>query len=83
MAGDGVLRLELGKVGGLFRPRTLPLANGILWPLLPLWLLFVRWRWLPEEFSDDVDPDASGRAYGGWGGPGAVGRQVSESEECC
>jgi hypothetical protein len=43
-AGDGVLRLELGNVEGLFRPRTLPLADGILWPLLPLWLLFVRWR---------------------------------------
>lgn len=41
-AGDGVLRLELGNVGGLFRPRTLPLADGMLWPLLPLWLLSVR-----------------------------------------
>jgi len=34
-----------------------------------LWLEMVRWRcvWLLEELTEDEEPEASGRAYGGYG----------------
>lgn len=77
MAGDveddaGAGRDELVAVGaggpGLERT-LLPFADGTLCPLLPLWLLLVRWRELCDELTEDVEPDASGRAYGGFGAP--------------
>lgn len=47
-------------LGDILRPPG-PTGDGTFWPL---WLLFVRWRWppLPLEFSEDDEPEASGRA---------------------
>lgn len=62
--GGGVLRAEFDVAlePVLLRDRLAGTwGGGTLWLLWPLWLLFVLWRWLPLEFTDEVEPEASGR----------------------
>ena len=78
--GDELPDLLDVEIWGVGRPRTL---DGVEVPLPPLewllleWLLFVLGR-EPTEFTDEEEPDASVRAYGGW----KAGERQSASFEC-